>query len=232
MSQSEDDIFCPPEVIAIDGPSPPRVPRDGDSIERLAGGSTRRRVCFLPEGVAQASGLRFKQLPHPKSGNLSVFALSRDGSVLEVQSVEKEFGSWFIGDSVEQDGALLVCTPVDPLLMALPTLTEKASDKFRMLVDILEGRMWLKEILPEAQMKLLCDTQQIDDLVVYRLNQRRVLAWLRLKAKGVAACPAFRARYRKALTRAVLPAPNSVTVVPSGTAASSSSSSSCEPASA
>jgi hypothetical protein len=43
-------------------------------------------------------------------------------ALLEIQRVLQEPTSWFIGQSVESDGALHVATRIDPLYLALPLL--------------------------------------------------------------------------------------------------------------
>lgn len=44
------------------------------------------------------------------------------GQLQEVNWFKEQYRSWFIGDRVLGDGSLYFCTPVDPLLLALPLL--------------------------------------------------------------------------------------------------------------
>jgi hypothetical protein len=44
------------------------------------------------------------------------------GHLQEVNWYKERYRSWFIDDSVQGDGSLYLCTPVDPLFLALPLL--------------------------------------------------------------------------------------------------------------
>ena len=45
-----------------------------------------------------------------------------DGHLQEVNWYKERYRSWFIGDSVLEDGSMYLCTPVDPLFLALPLM--------------------------------------------------------------------------------------------------------------
>lgn len=45
-----------------------------------------------------------------------------DGHLQEVNWYKERYRSWFVGDSVQEDGSMYLCTPVDPLFLALPLL--------------------------------------------------------------------------------------------------------------
>ncbi len=45
-----------------------------------------------------------------------------NGHLQEVNWFKERYRAWFVGDNVIDDGGLYLCTPVDPLLMALPLL--------------------------------------------------------------------------------------------------------------
>lgn len=45
-----------------------------------------------------------------------------NGHLQEVNWYKERYRSWFFGDYVLGDGSLYLCTPVDPLLLALPLL--------------------------------------------------------------------------------------------------------------
>ncbi len=45
-----------------------------------------------------------------------------DGHLQEVNWYKERYRSWFIGDSVLEDGSIYLCTPVDPLFLALPLM--------------------------------------------------------------------------------------------------------------
>ena len=45
-----------------------------------------------------------------------------DGHLQEVNWYKERYRSWFIGDSVLEGGSMYLCTPVDPLFLALPMM--------------------------------------------------------------------------------------------------------------
>ena len=45
-----------------------------------------------------------------------------DGHLQEANWYKERFRSWFVGDAVLEDGSMYLCTPVDPLFLALPLL--------------------------------------------------------------------------------------------------------------
>ena len=44
------------------------------------------------------------------------------GTLQEVNWYKERYRSWFVGDCVLEDGSMYLCTPVDPLLLALPLM--------------------------------------------------------------------------------------------------------------
>ena len=44
------------------------------------------------------------------------------GHLQEVNWYKERYRSWFIGDSVLEDGSMYLCTLVDPLFLALPLM--------------------------------------------------------------------------------------------------------------
>eukprot|EP00808_Paulinella_micropora_P027054 g26964.t1 len=53
--------------------------------------------------------LRSVKLPHPKYGEVVSF-LASSTNLYEIQQSSKEPSSWFIGDTVKQDGNLFIAT--------------------------------------------------------------------------------------------------------------------------
>ena len=45
-----------------------------------------------------------------------------EGHLQEGNWYKERFRSWFVGDAVLEDGSMYLCTPVDPLFLALPLL--------------------------------------------------------------------------------------------------------------
>ncbi|XP_061426217.1 ribonuclease H2 subunit B-like [Lethenteron reissneri] len=87
---------------------------------------------FLKEAENSDCDPHFIKLPHPKTGEGTTFLVGADGmhggkdkgrALLEMRALaEKEPRSWLIGESVQEDGKLVLCTRVDPLFLTLPYL--------------------------------------------------------------------------------------------------------------
>lgn len=60
-------------------------------------------------------------LPHPATGQQACFLLHGQ-TFQEINWFKPEYGSWFVGDMVIQDGSLTLGTPCDPLFVLLPLL--------------------------------------------------------------------------------------------------------------
>ncbi|KAJ7378015.1 Ribonuclease H2 subunit B [Desmophyllum pertusum] len=133
----------------------------------------------------------FIKIPHPRTGKELQFLLSHSGEkIFEVLRFKEESRSWFVDDSVQKDGSLHVITPVDPLFLILPYLT-KFSQKFRTLEQLLvdEGHPSISRLtgcLTTEEILNICDVKGDDDLQVYRLNNDKAIAWLKVKVEQTA----------------------------------------------
>ncbi|EIE24959.1 hypothetical protein COCSUDRAFT_83651 [Coccomyxa subellipsoidea C-169] len=116
-----------------------------------------------------------------------------NGHLQEVNWFKERYRAWFVGDYVIGDGGLYLCTPVDPLIMALPLL--EASRKeidgnegvFTERDELLQteacsGNAQLAELM-QGSFACLCDVKESGGNVYYRLNNAKVLAWLRCKLR-------------------------------------------------
>ncbi|KAK9721884.1 hypothetical protein K7432_003069 [Basidiobolus ranarum] len=138
------------------------------------------------------------QLKHPKTGKPARFSL-HEGKLCEIQKVDpEEKRSWFINDTVQQDGSLFFFTPVDPLFLLIPILetsrqeTHESGGVFQQLDDILsnEEEFSYRHITELAgidqQLNHICDSKAITDTIhVYRLNNEKVLTWLKCKVEMI-----------------------------------------------
>lgn len=151
----------------------------------------------LPQRVFISSGSvsTFFTAHHPRSGVLMQFAVAGD-RLLEVQCLmHLEPKSWLWAEHVQQDGRLFIANPIDPLFMLLPHLIEARGSSgsehpglYKPLSDILEGEdaavlethvLALPSIL--QQLRGICDVNEKYDEPMVRLNNDKVLNWLRRK---------------------------------------------------
>ncbi|CAL5222476.1 g4847 [Coccomyxa viridis] len=132
------------------------------------------------------------KLSHPKTGEPAEYLLI-DGHLQEVNWYKERYRSWFIGDSVLEDGSMYLCTPVDPLFLALPLMESNRmqadgeqgvfceADQL-LQTDADDAHAQLAELL-NGSFACLCDMKAAGTDRYYRLSNEKVLAWLRCKVK-------------------------------------------------
>ncbi|CAJ0968209.1 unnamed protein product [Ranitomeya imitator] len=109
--------------------------------------------------------------------------------VCEVKAFQEEFRSWFIGQTVQEDGRLLYATPVDPLYLVLYYLikADKEQGKFQPAEQIV-----VDEEFPSCNMLLQCtqvaqslhhvtEEKEIGSKKFYRYSKEKTLSWLKKK---------------------------------------------------
>ncbi|XP_071085556.1 ribonuclease H2 subunit B-like [Haliotis cracherodii] len=133
------------------------------------------------------------KLRHPKSDSGCLFLFANGGQdVYEAIQYKEEFRSWFIGDTVQHDGGMLMLTTVDPLFLVMPyLLKEGQSGKFMTLDQIV-----IDEDYPEcnrlhgctglSELHQITEVKGDDDFRAYRFDKDKTLSWLKLKTEIVA----------------------------------------------
>eukprot|EP00050_Salpingoeca_kvevrii_P008549 m.303552 g.303552 ORF g.303552 m.303552 type:complete len:294 (+) comp15985_c0_seq1:3-884(+) len=157
--------------------------------KRKSGAASTQWAFLLPR---EANGdVEFVSLPHPRTGEAARFMLAQDPPQLfEVQRFEDTVPrSFLIGNTVQQDGALFVVTPVDPVFLLLPILAKQkdravpldhllVSDKFPALRRLEHARGL-------EQLNLFCEVK--GGGIAFLLDQARLLRWLKAKTERLAA---------------------------------------------
>ncbi|XP_072035246.1 ribonuclease H2 subunit B-like [Amphiura filiformis] len=136
----------------------------------------------------------FVQLLHPKTDLGAMFMLNSDGTLIyEVTAFKENFRSWFINQTVQQDGSIKMVTPVDPLFLVLPYLrkSDKQMNKFMTLDQIVIDDNYpqchrLVNCSGLSNLEHCCDVKGDDDLKVYRYNNKKTLSWLQTKVERTA----------------------------------------------
>ncbi|CAL8467533.1 g7071 [Coccomyxa elongata] len=157
-------------------------------------------IAYCPEtddqpaasGASPGWGAQSLEFSHPRTGERAEYLLL-NGHLQEANWFKERYRAWFIGDYVLGDGAMYLCTPVDPLFLALPVL-ESSRNKgdgnegvFTERDELLRTEecpinAQLAELLRESFTNI-CDVKQSGDISYYRLNDEKVLAWLRCKLR-------------------------------------------------
>ncbi|KAL6052754.1 Ribonuclease H2 subunit B [Balamuthia mandrillaris] len=132
-------------------------------------------------------------LPNPRSSRLSRYMIA-NGTLLELQRLKREEGSWFRDSSIISDGSLYMATPVDPLFLLLPLLEKNRKQS----AENVGYYCTLEQILVEdnkvpayqhllrfpnltTALSAICIVKEVSDLVLYCLNDEQVIGWLKCK---------------------------------------------------
>lgn len=100
--------------------------------------------------------------------------------------------SWFIDNTVQTDGSLHMCTPIDPLFLALPYLLSAAKlGKFTTMDAILEDHSThssriLEECIASNQWEHVTDIKELSNgMKVYRYSWEKTRSWLKAKVEAL-----------------------------------------------
>lgn len=147
-------------------------------------------VATGPDG--ESSCPCFFKMPHPKYGLPALFAFK--GTIaFEIMKFSDKYRSWFVNDSVYDDGSLYILSPIDPIFLAIPFLHRVAKQgKFMTLDQIFidhdfqHGLSRLESCLSCSELEELCDRRGPPDLCAYKLNTEKLFHWLAQKVQNVA----------------------------------------------
>ncbi|NXA48410.1 RNH2B Ribonuclease, partial [Nothocercus julius] len=93
--------------------------------------------------------------------------------LFEVKCFQEEYHSWFIGQTVEQDGRLLFVTPMDPLFLILYYLIKAYKEDLNVL------KMQTNPLI--TFLPLICFVSEIGSQKFHRYSQEKTLKWLKKK---------------------------------------------------
>eukprot|EP00698_Gefionella_okellyi_P023318 TRINITY_DN792_c0_g1_i2.p1 TRINITY_DN792_c0_g1~~TRINITY_DN792_c0_g1_i2.p1 ORF type:complete len:229 (+),score=63.58 TRINITY_DN792_c0_g1_i2:138-824(+) len=105
--------------------------------------------------------------------------------------MKEQYSSWFVGDTVVDDGSMYYASPVDPLFILLPVL-EKARGKqgkgfFSPIDQIIsasdDADLRYVVDVPGLDLACVCD---VNEGPSYRLNDDKVIKWLSAKTNRLA----------------------------------------------
>ncbi|KAG8452805.1 hypothetical protein GDO86_004554 [Hymenochirus boettgeri] len=139
----------------------------------------------------------FAKLRSPLTETGAMFLFINSGQQLcEVKAFHEEHRSWFIGQTVQQDGRLLFATPMDPLFLVLYYLikADKAQGKFQPVDQIV-----VDEEFPSCSLLLwytsvgkslhhITEEKEIGSKKFYKYSKEKTLAWLKKKVDQTIKC--------------------------------------------
>ncbi|XP_065177931.1 ribonuclease H2 subunit B-like isoform X1 [Sycon ciliatum] len=168
---------------------PPKSKKEEEPIKQWV--AIAPEACRLGVKSTDEESAAFHTLPHPKSGDATLYLFSPDcKTVCELMKFQNEPRSWFIGETVQKDGSLFVMTPIDPLFLMLPFLVTAAeeSTRFSLPDQILENSEYpaagkLLQATSLSQVEMVCDMKGSGEYQGCRLNQSKLELWLKAKVE-------------------------------------------------
>ncbi|KAE8627165.1 hypothetical protein XENTR_v10006893 [Xenopus tropicalis] len=165
--------------------------------QRPGSGQSEQWVLLAPESLSDdAKNLSdktiFAKLRAPCTDKGSMFLFIDSGQqICEVKAFHEEYRSWFIGQTVQQDGRLLIATPIDPMFLVLHYLikADKEQGKFQPVEQIV-----VDEEFPSCSMLLQCtpvskslhhvtEEKEIGSKKFYKYSKEKTLVWLKKKVE-------------------------------------------------
>ncbi|XP_038050978.1 ribonuclease H2 subunit B-like [Patiria miniata] len=175
--------------------------RNEDSSQKMTKHNKKDQsqwVFVAPKNVVSDSNseeqdVAFVKLKHPKTEKSAMFMFSSDGStVLELLSFKEKHRSWFIDESVQEDGSLMMATPIDPLFLILPYLVKaEKSGKYITLDQILDDADYpqchrLARCSGASHLHCISSVRGASDVQAYRYDSDKALDWLKAKVERLA----------------------------------------------
>uniref|UniRef100_A0A8B9EUN9 Ribonuclease H2 subunit B n=1 Tax=Amazona collaria TaxID=241587 RepID=A0A8B9EUN9_9PSIT len=172
--------------------------------QRPAGAHPGQWVLVAPEAATvfpetPDSEPLFTKLRNPSTGEATLYLFNGGAQQLfEVKAFHEENRSWFIGQSVQQDGRLLFVTPMDPLFLILYYLIKADKEqqgKFQPLDQVV-----LDSDYPNCLLLLKCadvkqyihhitEVKEIGSQKFHKYSQEKTLKWLKKKKRKLSDAP-------------------------------------------
>lgn len=130
-------------------------------------------------------------LRHPNTGESAVFLFSpANNSVQEILSLNENHRSWFVDESVKNDGKMHLSTPIDPIFLVLPYLRKYCTTHAMPLDQLLRDDEFpeTERLLKSSGLKflnLIADRKGEDELNAFKYNEEKTLSWLKKKTERV-----------------------------------------------
>ncbi|EAL72833.1 hypothetical protein DDB_G0270966 [Dictyostelium discoideum AX4] len=132
-------------------------------------------------------------LPSPKHKSVKCrYILDKENDrILEINKFNSKPSSWFIDNGVRHDGSMYLSSDIDPLFLLIPFLEKYKSlhkNEYLEISSIINDSYYcnLSKIpFKHSQLSLICDSKEIAGSKLYRLEDEKLLIWLRCKVKNI-----------------------------------------------
>jgi len=148
-----------------------------------------QKVFLMPDGLKQTNLLVIK-LKHPRTNSVALCAVDSSNKLYEIVHYGEDIASWFIDQSVSDDGSLYILTIADPLFFIL-SYAKQQPGKFCPIEDLLMDENYpdthyLSKCCSEEELKNIFDSKESAGYTVVSFNKKKTLYWLQQKAKKLA----------------------------------------------
>ncbi|EDW61789.1 ribonuclease H2 subunit B [Drosophila virilis] len=165
---------------------------DPDAVPQKA--CAIKKVFYISEKLLDAEGdhrLRLERFYHPGKARPALFVTLQEREIMEVLEYAEPRRSWLINSEVSSNGRTYMTTPIDATLLALHHLRKHCSQRAMSLDSICvdepdaSTNRLLTNFVSSDGLKCVADVKTSGDLIFYKYNNQRVLAWLALKTRQV-----------------------------------------------
>ncbi|XP_065561286.1 ribonuclease H2 subunit B-like [Artemia franciscana] len=153
----------------------------------------KKIVSILPEYLLEdtSCGLIVLRLPHPRTKESRLFLMpdKKADTIFEANCINDVSRSWFINETVEENGKLVVATEMDLGLLVLPYIMEskKISPLEHILMDDgFPDLMKLNQDRIAVRLAIFCDQKGDKSLNAFKYNEEKTIEYLKKKAKKLA----------------------------------------------
>lgn len=128
---------------------------------------------------------------HPGKGQSALFITLQERQIMEVLEYAEPRRSWLLNSEICSNGRTYMTTPIDPTFLALHHLrkhcTQRAMSLDSISVDEADSstNRLLTKFINADSLKCVADVKTSGELVFYKYNRDRTLAWLALKTRQV-----------------------------------------------
>jgi len=151
---------------------------------------TNKEKIFLWLGSLEGALITTLPLPKSDAGTAAKYVVTADKEVMELQRIKVSPSSWFIDQSVKEDGSLYVTTPIDPLFLLIPRLNKLREKGSFVPVEAVfidseyPGYRHLKDC-KNLHFESICDIEKVGNEQFIRLNDEKLILWLKEKVRAI-----------------------------------------------
>ncbi|EDW02495.1 ribonuclease H2 subunit B [Drosophila grimshawi] len=174
-----------------------KLKADPDAVTQQQVACATKKVFYISEKLLDAKDAKDDQrlclehFYHPGKARPALFVTLREHAIMEVLEYAEPRRSWLMNSEVCSNGRTYMTTPIDATLLALHHLRRHCSQRAMSLDNIsvdepdASTHRLLTKFVRADGLKCVADVKKSGDLIFYKYNSDRALAWLALKTRQV-----------------------------------------------